>query len=149
MISADQLLAHAVGDYVLQSDWMANQKTTRSLAALAHVLTYMLPFLLLTQNPLTLAVIGGTHFFIDRFRMARYVIWIRNYPWPGSKPWADCRKPDSRTVSPTSAWLLIIVDNIMHVGSTASPFPRQLTVRPQRRLHGAPGGSRLQSHPPL
>ena len=117
MITADQLLAHAVGDYVLQSDWMANEKTTRSLAALAHVLTYMLPFLFLTQNPMTLAVIGVTHFFIDRFRMARYVIWIRNYPWPGSKPWSECRETGFANGLPPylSAWLVIIVDNIMHV----------------------------------
>ena len=36
LITADQLLAHAVGDYVLQSDWMATEKATKSLAALAH-----------------------------------------------------------------------------------------------------------------
>jgi hypothetical protein len=45
MITANQLVAHAVGDYILQSDWMANEKTKRSLAALLHVMTYALPFL--------------------------------------------------------------------------------------------------------
>ena len=48
MFTADQLVAHAVGDYILQSDWMANEKTKRSLAAAVHALTYALPFLLLT-----------------------------------------------------------------------------------------------------
>ena len=38
MVTADQLLCHAVGDYVLQSDWMANTKTKRSVACLVHVL---------------------------------------------------------------------------------------------------------------
>ena len=37
-ITAAQLVAHAVGDYVLQSDWAATEKTKRSLAALVHVL---------------------------------------------------------------------------------------------------------------
>ena len=86
MITANQLLAHAVGDFVLQSDWMANEKSTNTLAALAHVSCYILPFLLLTTNLITLAVIGGTHFIIDRFRLARYLVWVRNLPWPGSRP---------------------------------------------------------------
>ncbi|RLA29302.1 MAG: DUF3307 domain-containing protein, partial [Gammaproteobacteria bacterium] len=47
MFSADQLIAHAVGDFLLQSEWMAREKTKRSLAALVHCLTYILPFLLL------------------------------------------------------------------------------------------------------
>ena len=117
MITANQLLAHAVGDYVLQTDWMANAKTTRSLATLVHAVTYVLPFLFLTTNAKVLLVISGTHFIIDRFRLARYLVWVRNYPWPGSKPWAECRATGfSHGVPPyMSAWLLIIVDNIIHV----------------------------------
>lgn len=117
MITADQLLAHAVGDYVLQSDWMANGKSSKSLAALAHALTYVLPFLFITTNPLTLLVIGGTHFLIDRYRLARYLIWLRNIPWPGSVSWAECSQTGFVPGLPVhlSAWLLIIVDNIIHV----------------------------------
>jgi hypothetical protein len=117
MITADQLLAHVVGDFVLQSDWMANEKTARNLAALAHAGCYTLPFLLITTNVLTLAVICGTHFLIDRFRLVRYVIWARNLPWPGRRSWQECRDSSfSPGVPPyMSAWLLIIVDNAMHV----------------------------------
>ena len=50
MFTADQLIAHAVGDYILQSDWMALEKTKRSLAAAVHALTYTLPFLFLTSS---------------------------------------------------------------------------------------------------
>lgn len=57
MITADQLVAHAIGDYVLQSDWMANEKTKKSVAALAHVVAYTLPFLWFTRSPSALAVI--------------------------------------------------------------------------------------------
>lgn len=81
-ISADQLLAHAIGDYVLQSDWMANEKTKRSVAALCHVLTYVLPFLLVRPTPLALLVIVSTHFVIDRWRLARYVVWAKNFSAP-------------------------------------------------------------------
>ncbi len=117
MITADQLLAHAVGDYILQSDWMVKEKTRRNSAALVHVFFYTLPFLFLTQNPQTLLIIAGTHFLIDRWRMARFLIWAKNRPWPGSKPWAECKKTGFPPQTPDylSSWLLILVDNIMHV----------------------------------
>jgi len=117
MITADQLMAHVVGDFVLQSDWMARQKTSRTVPALAHAGVYVLPFLFLTTNPLTLAVIGGTHFLIDRFRLARYLTFIRNLPWPKSPTWAECRETGFPPSVPPhlSAWLLIIVDNAIHI----------------------------------
>lgn len=111
MFSASQLVAHAVGDYLLQSQWMADQKTKRSIAALAHVLCYLLPFLLLTRAPLALLAMGGSHFLIDRFRLARYVCWLKNGPW---HPLTATGYPD--TVPPWMAvWLLIIADNTLHV----------------------------------
>ena len=79
-----QLKLHLIGDYILQSDWMAQNKTKRSWPALCHAFVYSLPFLLLTQSPAALAVIFGTHFLIDRFRLARYVVWAKNatlQPW--------------------------------------------------------------------
>ena len=117
MITADQLVCHAVGDYILQSDWMANEKTKRSLAALIHVVTYALPFLFLRPSALALAVIVSTHFVIDRWRLARFVCWAKNRPWPGTGPWAECAATGYPAERPPwlSTWLLIIADNIMHV----------------------------------
>lgn len=117
MFTADQLVAHAVGDYILQSDWMAREKGRRTLATALHVLFYTLPFLFITQNPATLAIIAGSHFFIDRFRLARHVAWLKNRPWPGSRPWAECRATGYPPDVPVwlSTWLVIIVDNILHV----------------------------------
>lgn len=82
MITADQLVAHAVGDYILQSDWMATTKTKKTVAALAHVATYTLPFLFLTRSLAALAAILGTHLLIDRWRLARYVVWAKNFIAP-------------------------------------------------------------------
>lgn len=117
MFTADQLVAHAVGDYVLQSDWMATEKQRRSLAAIVHVAFYILPFLFITQNPATLAVIAGSHFVIDRWHLARYVVWIKNRPWPGGRPWSECQRTGFGPDVPEwkAGWLLIVVDNIMHV----------------------------------
>lgn len=96
MITADQLLAHAIGDYILQSDWMANKKRTEHAAAAVHALVYSLPFLfLLSSTPwsasrdgghgsLQWLVIVGTHFLIDHYGLARYVVWAKNWLAPFS-----------------------------------------------------------------
>ncbi len=106
-----------MGDYVLQSDWMAREKTRRSIPALVHCLTYLLPFLFITQNPATLAVIGGVHFVVDRWHLARYLAWIKNRPWPGSASWSECRETGFHPDTPKwlSGWLVIIIDNVMHI----------------------------------
>jgi hypothetical protein len=113
-LTADQILCHLVGDYIIQSDWMASEKTKRSLAAAVHAVTYTLPFLFLTLDPAALAFIAGTHFVIDRWRLARYVCWAKNIPW---KPWADCAATGYPSDKPAwlSVWLLIIADNTMHL----------------------------------
>jgi hypothetical protein len=113
-LTADQILCHLVGDYIIQSDWMASEKTKRSIAAAVHAVTYTLPFLFLTQSPAALAFIAGTHFVIDRWRLARYVCWAKNIPW---KPWAECSATGYPNDKPAwlSVWLLIIADNTMHL----------------------------------
>lgn len=111
MFTADQLVAHAVGDYILQSHWMATEKTKQHTAAAVHAVTYTLPFLLITQSPAALAVICGTHFAIDRWRLARFVVWLKNGPW---KPVTATGYQDD--VPPwLSVWLLIAADNILHI----------------------------------
>ena len=82
MITADQLVLHALGDYVIQSDWMANNKTKKSVACLAHAVSYTLPFLFVTTSWKALAIIAGTHFIIDRWRLARYICWLKNFFQP-------------------------------------------------------------------
>jgi len=118
MVSADQLLAHVVGDYLLQSDWMARNKTTRSLPAVVHAVTYSVPFLVLRPAPLGWLVIVASHFVIDRWRLARYVCWAGGLlAPPPHRRWRECETtgfpPDREPWM--SAWLLIIADNTLHV----------------------------------
>jgi hypothetical protein len=110
-ITADQVLAHTVGDYILQSHWMATEKTKNSIAAAIHAVTYTLPFLFITQAVVPLAIICGTHFLVDRFRLARFVVWLKNGPW---KPLTATGYQDDAPPW-LSVWLLIIADNILHV----------------------------------
>lgn len=113
------VMAHLVGDYVLQSDYCAMEKTKKSAAALLHVVLYTLPFLALTRSPAALAFILGTHFVIDWWRLARYVTWAKNWLAPPgwNKPWADCQATGYTPDKPPwmAVWLMIITDNTMHV----------------------------------
>jgi hypothetical protein len=126
MITADQILAHLVGDYILQSHWMATEKTKRHLAAWLHALCYSLPFLFLRPSPAALVVIIATHALIDRYRLARYVVWVKNFLAPANNyyaegpwqlPWYDCRATGYPRGVPSwlAVWLLIIADNTCHI----------------------------------
>ena len=134
----EQLLAHLVGDYCLQSDWMANKKTSSSWPAFVHAIVYTLPFLLLTQEHLALWFICATHFAIDRWRLAKYVCYVKNFLAPrktvtdvppppdmdGAQEierwwysWKECTATGYHRDRPAwlAVWLLIITDNTMHL----------------------------------
>ena len=110
-ITADQILAHLVGDYLLQSHWMATHKARRSLAAGLHAVTYALPFLLLTSSPPALAAICGSHFVIDRWRLARFVVWLKN----GARGEITATGYPADTPPWLAVWLLIVADNTLHL----------------------------------
>ena len=115
-----QLLCHLFGDYVLQSSWMANNKTKRWLPAIVHACVYFLPFLLIIHPSLLATVVMvGTHVVIDRFRLARYVAYAGHFLAPPRewKPWVDCSGTGYHKDTPPflAGWLTIIVDNTMHL----------------------------------
>jgi hypothetical protein len=113
------ILAHLVGDYLIQSDWMANEKTKRWWPAIAHGLTYTIPYALVTQSPLALAVIAGTHIIIDHYRLARHIAWFKNQAAPKAfrTKWEDCKGTGyPADKAPFMAvWLMIIADNTIHL----------------------------------
>ncbi len=139
-----QLLLHLIGDYLTQSHWMAENKTKRSWPALVHAVIYSLPFLILKPSLAAFAVILGTHFLIDRFRLARFVVWAKNcalnpnsfkHGWPtglmicgfadeherdshhASLQWSNCSPTGYPSEVPAwlSVWLLIAADNVLHL----------------------------------
>ena len=118
-ITADQLLAHAIGDYIIQSHWMATEKTKNNFAAFLHAISYALPFLFLRPSYAALAIIVITHFIIDRWRLARLLVTYKNALTDFSsehtyKPfWTPTGYP-ADTPPWLAFWLLIIADNIMH-----------------------------------
>lgn len=117
MSTANQLVAHAVGDYLTQSHWMATAKTKAHAPAAAHALLYAAGFLPLTRSPWRLALIAGSHFLIDRYRLARYIVWAKNQVAPAAhRPREVTATGYPAGVPPWLAvWLLIAADNVAHV----------------------------------
>ena len=67
---------------------------------------------------LPISVILITHFFIDRYRLARYLCWIKNFLQPGKNhAWADCAGTGYHKDRPAwlAVWLMIITDNTLHI----------------------------------
>lgn len=110
------LLAHLLGDYVVQTDHMANRKTVAHGPAVAHALAYTLPFLTLTRRWQPLAVIAGTHFVIDRWRLAKHVVWAKNQVGPEEyRPAHTATGYSEDTPDWLAVWLLIAADNTIHM----------------------------------
>jgi hypothetical protein len=138
-----QIFAHLIGDYILQSDWMAMNKSKRTWPCLVHVLIYTSCFLFLTTSWKALLVIGGVHFILDRWPVIiRRLIWLKNHINPKFKyvPFEKCRVTGyfdtilmesnaniafvdkSETVNGfqprlnyITIWLYIITDNLLHL----------------------------------
>jgi hypothetical protein len=124
LITGDQLLAHLVGDYAFQSDWMATNKKTRIWPCLVHVLTYAIPFLFLPMSPLALLVIVATHFAIDHWHFPQRLVWAKNwllataeYRKDPKTAWKACSFTGCHPDRPVwlAVWLLIILDNTLHL----------------------------------
>lgn len=85
-----QLILHLFGDFILQSQDMSDNKRKSSLWAAFHATVYSLPFLLLRPSVAAFSVILVTHFFIDRFGLARYIVWVKNIVLGSAWKYAMC-----------------------------------------------------------
>ncbi len=114
----EQLLLHLFGDYITQTDWMAKNKTNDLLPAIIHSGVYSLPFFIfLDISFMAWFVIYTTHIVIDRYRLARYVVFAKNWITQPSLKWADCNATGYHKDAPPwlAFWLLIIADNTIHL----------------------------------
>ncbi len=129
----NQLLVHLLGDFWLQNDWMALNKSKKILPCLIHVLIYTSCFLLLTTSWKALLIIGVTHFIIDHWHTPlKRLIWFKNnigyndYPEYkkcdttgycddyGSQSLEEKDKKFQRPFC-ISIWLYIAQDNCLHL----------------------------------
>lgn len=113
MSLAGMLIGHMVGDFLLQNDWMARNKAQNSWICLLHATIWTIMVLAFSDVPLgyfehdvpTFAVVHiwllGTHFFIDRFGLARY--------------WMRMMEQEQFRTGPCAPWSTIVVDNTLHL----------------------------------
>jgi len=66
------VLAHFIGDFLLQNDWMAKNKKQSSFICTIHVLCYMIPFLLVELNWIQFILIATQHWLQDR---TKFIAW--------------------------------------------------------------------------
>lgn len=118
-----QLIFHAIGDYLIQNDWMALNKKLRTwkgeLACQIHCITYALPFKFICSWE-AVAVIYITHYLIDRFNFVAYYLAFKNGMWKRYASGAirlDVSNFGFGLDRPNfiAIWLYIIVDNIFHI----------------------------------
>lgn len=118
------ILAHLIGDYLIQSHWMATEKTKRWWPAITHAVTYGLPYLMVTRSPLALSVIVVTHAVIDHYRLARHAVWAKNRLAPKEfrSSWSTCSATGYPPDTPPwmAVWLMIIADNTIHLAINAT-----------------------------
>jgi hypothetical protein len=92
------LLAHFIGDYLLQNDYLAINKRTNWKVCLLHALLYLLPFLLTDLSAMQLLLIGLQHYIQDK---SAFVKWY-------------CRTT-KKFQNRADIWGFVIVDNIFHI----------------------------------
>jgi len=114
----EQLILHLFGDYLTQTDMMAKKKTSAMGIALFHAIVYTLPFVLVFDLSLeAVMIICFSHALIDRYRLARYVVFAKNWITQPSLRWEDCSETGYHKDTPPwlAFWLLIIADNTLHL----------------------------------
>lgn len=102
------ILAHIVGDYLIQTENEANQKAVKQFfnwSLMRHVIKYtscfVLPIIFFQASSLWLVWIFTTHYVLDR---RAFVLWWRK----------NIMRSSEESISNTF-WLTIIVDQIFHL----------------------------------
>ncbi|WP_422121887.1 DUF3307 domain-containing protein [Planococcus sp. X10-3] len=97
------LIGHLIGDFLLQTSWMAKNKAAKWLPLLAHVTVYTLVVGVFgwMSGGLSLAAIAlifFSHILLDRKTFV--ALWVRNI---------------QTAKGPEQAWLRVMADQIFHI----------------------------------
>ena len=102
-------LAHLIGDFIIQTDWMAKNKKHSSFAALVHVLAYLLPFIFTGLAWWQMLLIGVTHFAQDRSSFVAW--WMRVWKKVPDENWGII------PLSVDQVFHLLIIQIVIWLGS--------------------------------
>ena len=98
------IIGHLVGDYLLQTDWMAQNKKLRSWPCLAHCFVWTVCVGAFSGlGPAALGFLFACHFIQDRTHIVKWWMTLR---------WKD---QTGFTQAPFAPWSLIVVDNVWHL----------------------------------
>lgn len=120
IFTASQIVAHLIGDYLIQSHWMAVKKRANWSAAIWHGWAYSLAFVAFCGPSIpALLIIAISHMIFDHYGVSRYVVFAKNFLAPRAEwpTWADSKKTGYPSNAPDflAVWLNIIADNILHL----------------------------------
>ena len=107
------IVAHLVGDYLLQNDWIARNKSTSSIICAVHVVLYTLAHVVLVEVAgswpwWSYVAIAVPHFVIDRWSLAAW--WMKNVS--GQRTFFEKMSP----------WSVVVIDNTFHLLTSAIVF---------------------------
>ena len=94
------IYAFVIGDYIIQNDYMAQNKKKSWKHCLLHAATFMIPFLFCDLNWFVLYLIALQHYIWDRTNIVGWILEKK-----GSKKFLDDFYP----------WSWILTDNIHHI----------------------------------
>ncbi len=94
-------IAHLIGDYLLQNDWMARGKRDSSLICTVHVMAYIIPFLFINLAWWQISLIAVQHWLQDRTHVIAWTLRVTG--------------KDDFLRSPMAPWSVILTDNIWHI----------------------------------
>ena len=112
---AQMLLGHILGDYFLQNDWMARNKSKKNrlgwIAVTIHTILYTFAVcsFMLNFNLWWVAAVFLSHIFIDHYSFAK---WFMNTKYKGLHPPTSS---DSETYTSLYWIIYIAIDNGAHL----------------------------------
>jgi hypothetical protein len=95
-------IGHMVGDYILQNDWMAQNKKTSSWACAIHSFVWTSCVVVFTGwGWMPFLILFAFHFLQDRTGFIRF--------------WMNFNGQSGFATGPLSPWSVVIIDNTFHL----------------------------------
>lgn len=102
--------AHLIGDFFMQSNKMATEKSSNNIVLLRHVLIYILPFGVIV--PFSLTFVGAVVFLVVNVALHYMTDWV------SSRVAANYFKQDKRH----EFFITIGIDQFVHIMTLATTF---------------------------
>lgn len=113
------IIGHLIGDYILQTDWMALNKKKHTWPCFIHCLLWSLSVTLISgASLLAFTLLFITHFIQDRTNI---IIWWMKLKWKDQSKFMECdtlliKHDYEPSIKPgLGPWSIIIVDNVWHI----------------------------------